>query len=299
MNKNKILFVLMVFLAACAPVRGIPSPTPIPSKTPSPTNTSTPIPSTSIPPSPTMTYTAEPTSLPTAIENGVWPRRLVPAGKFTMGSNIGLENEQPAHEVFVDNFYIDQAETPNYSYQECVEAGSCLTPKDLKYFSDYDFTMSPVVFVDWNMAKTYCEWRGGRLPTEAEWEKAARSADERSYPWGEEINCRYANYKYYHSDPFYLYCVDRFPLVFYSLSGASPYEIYDMAGNVSEWVSSLFAPYPYSKTDGRENVTAPGDRVVRGGSWASASNELYTYHRFVMSPGSASDRIGIRCAFDP
>ena len=203
-------------------------------------------------------------------EKGI-PMRLVPAGEFTMGSDTDDSHLNPAHRVYLDAFYMDQYEVTNAYYAACVAAGVCDPPQNTKsdfrdtYYGDARFDNFPVIYVDWYMATTYCgAWRGARLPTEAEWEKAARGTDERTYPWGEGISCDRANYD---GDPDYdLFCIAETSEVGQYESGQSPYGLYDMAGNVFEWVSSLNKAYPYDAADGREDVISSGNRVIRGGA---------------------------------
>jgi formylglycine-generating enzyme required for sulfatase activity len=146
------------------------------------------------------------------------------------------------HTVYPDDFYIDEYEVTNYQYSICVEEGACRAPERIgetfmtsQYYGDPQFDAYPVDTVNWFMADTYCHWRKARLPTEAEWEKAARGTDGRSYPRGEGINCDYANYRG---------CAKR-PVGVGSYENAkSVYGAYDMAGNVWEWVSTMFQHYP-------------------------------------------------------
>jgi serine/threonine-protein kinase len=125
---------------------------------------------------------------------------LVPAGEFEMGSENGDGDERPVHVVYLNAYYMDKFEVTNAQYRACVEAGDCELPKSpgsfsrADYFDSPEFEDFPVVYVDWNMAQTFCEWREARLPAEAEWEKAARGTDGRTYPWGEGIDCDHTNY---------------------------------------------------------------------------------------------------------
>ena len=130
-----------------------------------------------------------PTSLPDFLDAKNVPMRLVRAGDFIMGSEYDYL-EKPVHTIYLNDYYIDKYEVTNGFYELCVNTGACESPKYLGsftrgyYFGHPGYDNYPVIFVDWNMAKTYCEWRGARLPTEAEWEKAARGTDGRSHPWG-------------------------------------------------------------------------------------------------------------------
>jgi len=219
----------------------------------------------------------------------------VPAGRFTMGSDI-YADEQPIHHVYLDAFWIDQTEVTVHMYSLCVEAGVCAEPVSTSssthpsYYGNVNFDNYPVIYVDWRMAKTYCEWAGRRLPTEAEWEKAARGTDGRKYPWGEEINCSLANYWGKEGG-----CVGDTTEVGSYLNGASVYGALDMAGNVWEWVSSLYQPYPYDSEDGRENPDSTDPRMVRGGSWFIHLN-VHSSLRAGDKATSASEIVGFRCA---
>ena len=209
-------------------------------------------------------------------------------GNFLMGTdNVS---------TYVASFFIDKYEVTNASYQNCVVAGVCSPPKDDSsstrkvYYGATQFNNFPVVHVDWGMARTYCEWRGARLPTEAEWEKAIRGTDQSSYVWALNLSCESANY----SD-----CTgDTVPVDSYS-RGASIYGVYGMVGNVSEWVNSLSFSLPYDSKDGRESLQSPDNRVVRGSSWVGKyyANELLTL-RYSAAPNISSERLGFRCAKD-
>ena len=167
---------------------------------------------------------------------------FVPEGGFMMGSEEDYPEENPMHGISLDSYWIDQTEVTNGMYSQCVAAGACLPPTNITsssrtvYYGDERFDIYPVIYVDWAMAQTYCSWAGGRLPTEAEWEKAARGVDRRTYPWGNAApSCSLANFWGTGGG-----CVgDTSPVGSY-LFGASPYGVLDMAGNVWEWVSDWF-----------------------------------------------------------
>lgn len=212
----------------------------------------------------------------------------VPAGEFIMGSDDpeADDNERPVLRIFVGAFSIDKFEVTNARYLRCVEAGACTRPVGRGY-DDATKTNLPVTIISWQQAVRYCRWAGKRLPTEAEWEKAARSTDGRRYPWGESFQADRANVGYTTGTA----AVGSYP------EGASPYGAMDMAGNVWEWTSSLYKPYPYDPHDGREDLNARGSRVERGGSWYYAPEYALTTHRAAV--GHIYRRIsdlGFRCA---
>lgn len=248
--------------------------------------------------------TPVPTPLPIEITaaKGV-TMRLVPAGEFTMGSDTDDSNFNPAHRMTLDAFYMDKYEITNARYADCVVAGVCKPPHETKsnyrdsYYGNIQFANFPVIYVDWAMAQTYCgTWREARLPTEAEWEKAARGTDERSYPWGEGISCDQANYD---GEPDYdVFCSGETSAVGSYESGQSPYGLYDMAGNVFEWVSSIPKAYPYDATDGREDPTSSDSRVIRGGAWSEDANDQQVFYRSWIGPNYSEGVIGFRCAMD-
>ncbi|HET9905095.1 MAG TPA: SUMF1/EgtB/PvdO family nonheme iron enzyme [Anaerolineales bacterium] len=241
---------------------------------------------------PAISATATPNPAPVEIiDEARVTMRLVSAGDFMMGSDHGMEDEKPAQTVFLDTAYVDKYEVTNAFYRVCVEAGTCEPPAEqTEYFDNPEFDNYPVVNVNWEMAKTYCEWRSARLPTEAEWEKAARGTDGRTYPWGEEISCNEANF---------FGCEGNPASVSSLVNGRSVYGLYHMAGNVYEWVSSLYKAYPYDRFDGREDLSAAGERVIRGGSWLNSDteNEVRTARRHMADPTTFSENIGFRCAF--
>jgi formylglycine-generating enzyme required for sulfatase activity/flagellar basal body-associated protein FliL len=216
------------------------------------------------------------------------PLVRVPAGPFKMGSNV-YSNEQPVHQVDLDEFYIDQYEVTNAQYRRCEEAGDCKVPDCPSSYEAPDKADHPVVCVTWFQAKVYCEWREARLPSEAEWEKAARGTDQRTYPWGEEIDCNLANYGACGTNDTTL--VGSYP------AGVSPYGAYDMAGNVWEWVQSEYKDYPYHADDGREENLDSTDvlRVLRGGSWYYYGHYARASPRDSSNPYGQGDYIGFRC----
>jgi serine/threonine-protein kinase len=224
--------------------------------------------------------------------------RLVPASEFTMGSENGSDDEKPIHQVYLDAYYIDKYEVTNALYETCVSAGVCDPPKQTKsytrssYYGNLQYADYPVIYVDWNQANTYCEWRGARLPTEAEWEKAARGTDGRTYPWGNDSpNSNLLNYNSNVGDTTE---VGKYP------AGASVYGMLDMAGNVWEWVSSFYQSYPYSAGDGREDLNASGLRVLRGGSWYYGGYGVRSADRYWDDPSLIFlSRVGFRCALSP
>lgn len=220
----------------------------------------------------------------------------VPAGNFGMGSNSGNLDEKPVHEVFLDAFWIDQNEVTNGMYENCVDAGGCKAPVSaeshthLNYFGNPEFNNYPVVYVDWDMANSYCEWVDRRLPTEAEWEKAARGEDERTYPWGnDQPNNNLLNYNGAVGDTTE---VGEYP------DGASPYGALDMAGNVWEWVADLYDSGYYYKT---RSFNPPGPaigekHVLRGGSWHGTVDLIYSTLRRGYKPSHIDYYLGFRCA---
>jgi serine/threonine-protein kinase len=218
---------------------------------------------------------------------------LIPEGEFSMGSTTGLPNERPVHQVYLDAYYIDKYEVTNSQYRKCVDAGACQPPSRTRYYDNSKYAKHPVVYVDWFSANAYCTWRGARLPTEAEWEKAARGTDERIYPWGNSMSCEFANA--YECNNNGTVPVGSYP------KGKSPYGVYDMAGNVWEWVSDSFDPdyYTYSP---KSNPTGPPEsigRAFRGGAWISIPDTFRSSFRagfgYLLSDGG----VGFRCARTP
>jgi formylglycine-generating enzyme required for sulfatase activity len=216
---------------------------------------------------------------------------LVPAGEFTMGSNE-YDDEKPPRRVYLDAFHIDKYEVTNAQYRRFVQATNRAAPS--WYWNDPKFNGStqPVVGVSWHDAAAYCGWAGKRLPTEAEWEKAARGTDGRKYPWGEAWDASRAN-----SDDSKL---GRTAPVGSYATGASPYGAQGMAGNVWEWVADWYAADYYQRSPER-NPKGPESgqyRVVRGGSWVSAPLNLRASGRLNLStsPDARGYYVGFRCA---
>ncbi len=194
----------------------------------------------------------------------------VPAGEFLMGSEDedAWDDEKPEHLVYLDAFWIYQTEVTNRQYNLCVNAGAC----DYSREPDNDHPVTNVFRQD---GRQYCQWAGGRLPTEAEWEKAARGTDRRRYPWGDDQpTCNLANFSE---------CLGgTAPVGSYPL-GTSPYGALDMAGNVWEWVYDGYDPDYYSLSP-YENPTGPSgggyDATMRGGSWQDPARNLRVTARF-------------------
>ncbi len=222
---------------------------------------------------------------------------LIPGGEFILGGEgTGTDS---AHMVSVPNFYIDRTEVTNAAYGRCVAAGLC-TPLSNNgsathpsYATDAQYANYPVLNVTWSQAGAFCGWACKRLPTEAEWEKAASwnttTRSKTIWPWGNEFDPKRLN-----SDEARI--GDTTPV------GQFEPEIngtVDMGGNISEWTSSLNMPYPYNEADGREDAQATGDRVYRGGSWAQTQGKARSAVRQPAGPNSAFQEIGFRCAQTP
>jgi eukaryotic-like serine/threonine-protein kinase len=232
----------------------------------------------------------------------------VPAGEFTMGSDADAY-EQPAHTVYLDAFWIDQTEVTNAMYAKCVQDGPCSAPSSSKsstrdrYYGNSQFDNYPVIYVHWFMASAYCKWREARLPTEAEWEKAARGENAFVYPWGNEFdgtrlnfcdkNCAldWANKSF--DDGF----ADTSPVGNFP-NGASPYGVLDMAGNVLEWVADWYSDTYYASSP-TSNPLGPDSgvyRVARGGSWYTMDDFAFSTSRAKGYPETAEIGSGFRCA---
>ena len=232
----------------------------------------------------------------------------VPAGPFTMGRDDGPADERPAHLVDVAQFAIERMPVTNAQFAEFLnaigltngsgerlfdhdDADARIRRRQGKWAADPGYEDHPAVEMPWAGARDYCAWRGKRLPTEAEWEKAARGTDQRKYPWGNQRPDRTRaqfGAAYNETVP-----VGR------ARAGASPHGALDMAGNVWEWVASAYRPYPYRSDDGREDRAAGPVRGTRGGGHDSPAEEITTTQRgrnLSRNPASGHHNIGFRCA---
>lgn len=242
----------------------------------------------------------------------------VPEGEFSMGSDDYQDDEKPVHNVYLDAFWIDQYEVTNGMYAKCIVAKLCSVPipdgfsvtffdsdsdsgqmffRYLAEQSDFfdqlatnpEFFSQPVTSLFWENANAYCHWAGRRLPTEAEWEKAARGVDGRTYPWGEKIDCTKANF---------FSCVDNPSRIGSYEAGQSPYGVYDMAGNAMEWVADWYGKTYYQDSP-YENPLGPESglyRVFRGSSWGSDIVATRSANRPGLIAHIPTDFIGFRCA---
>ncbi|MBI5755421.1 MAG: SUMF1/EgtB/PvdO family nonheme iron enzyme [Nitrospirae bacterium] len=218
----------------------------------------------------------------------------IPAGEFTMGTNEWWPKCQPEHKRVLNAFLIDKFEVTNKRYKRFVETTKRKAPDDWPNgeFPE-DRTIHPVVFVNWYDAGDFCKWEGKRLPTEAEWEKAARGTDKRIFPWGNEFDAKKGNMPQFGKK-------DTMPVGSFE-NGKSPYGVYDMAGNVWEWTSDWFKPYP-GNTHPDENY-GEKYKVVRGGSWYDCTYykcgiSAPAYNRIFFNPLTQNNNFGFRCARD-
>jgi formylglycine-generating enzyme required for sulfatase activity len=223
----------------------------------------------------------------------------VPAGEFTMGSNAGDPDEQPVHRVYLDAYWIDQTEVTNDQYSLCVQAGGCQPPSDLSsstrssYYGNSQFGNYPVIYVNWSDAQAYCSWAEARLPSEAEWEKAARGTDARVYPWGNnDPSCSLANLS-----PGESACAGDTSAVGSYPAGAGPYGALDMAGNVWEWVADRYGATYYSQSPSSNPAGADSGqyRVVRGAAWFYIEYGARSANRDGYVPGYRGNGLGFRC----
>jgi len=213
---------------------------------------------------------------------------LVPAGEFTIGNEGGPQEEHPTVTLYVPAFYIGRTEVTVAEFRRFVHDSGC--DAGVGWQERAQNGNWPVTSVTWLQARAYCDWAGLRLPTEAEWEKAARGTDGRKWPWGSEWVAGAANVGGAEDGFAEVAPVGSFP------TGASPFGCLDLAGNVWEWTASLYRPYPYAQYDGRENYAAPGSRVVRGGGWTDDASRARTTVRFEGHADGFGPNMGFRCA---
>lgn len=293
--------------ATATPVPALPTNTLVPTNTTVPTFT----------PVPSQTPINQPIALEINQKDGA-EIVLVPAGEFTMGSDPDTDPyiwgaESPQHAVNLDEFWIYRTEVTNAMYQACVEAKACprpdyttgVTTED--YYGNPAYASYPVIFVTYTHALSYCKWAGGKLPTEAQWEKAARGSDGRLFPWGNETptseranlcdsQCaggteRVASINDGYPGPA---PVGSFP------QGASPYGALDMAGNVWEWVFDWFHLAYYGSSP-YENPLGPASgttRVFRGGGWNNEISGIRTVVRSSLTPSKSLNGLGFRCVVE-
>jgi formylglycine-generating enzyme required for sulfatase activity len=217
----------------------------------------------------------------------------IAAGEFQMGSS----DQEIAYLVYLDEYQIGKYEITNRQYIQCVKAGSCDPPVNARYALE-EYAPHPVTNVNWDYATDYCAWMGGRLPTEAEWEKAASWDDgtktKRTFPWGETIDCTYANYS--GNDNGNVPCVgDTTPVGSYE-GGKSPYGLYDMGGNVFEWVNDWYEYYQNSPSSNPLGPDSGTFRVLRGGSWYYGDDLARSAFRNYFNPSYTGYVVGFRCA---
>ena len=282
---------------------------PQPQLSPTPESTKTPLATATITPTPGMG------SIQISDKDGM-PMDYVPAGEFQMGSTeaqyrndlklctnsgtgltdcteiFGFQNEKPAHTVSLNAYWIDQVEVTNSMYAQCVRAGGCgAAPQDVKsstrntYYNDSLYADFPVIYVTWNQADAYCIWAGRRLPSEAEWEKAARGTDGRTFPWGNNVPT--SNLMNRTSDTTK---VGSYP------AGASPYGVLDMEGNVGQWLADWFGSYTSGKQNNPQGPATGSKRVYRGLPWRWRDHLAHSAFRISGEADIASDMIGFRCA---
>ncbi len=240
---------------------------------------------------------------------------FIPAGEFIMGSTDTDAKqsmaggvafpEVPAQTVYLDGYWIDKYEVTNARYALCVADGGCKAPwhnlsytGGITYYGNPAYDNYPVIYIDWFMADAYCKWAGRRLPTESEWEKAARGTDGRRYPWGNDpitndkanfcdINCPKAHNNINYDDGYpEIAPVGSYP------AGASPYGVMDMAGNVWEWTSTYPKVYPLDS----DNPELTYERIWRGGPWSNGSWWIRSSIRYRSVPKYWYNNLGFRCA---
>ena len=265
---------------------------------------------------PVVTY-AEPTPTPIAPPTlNTYEQVFIPAGEFQMGCDSGnpaeggscLVDENPLHTVYLDAYYIDKYEVTNARYAACVAARACQHPLKnssetrLSYYNNSEYADFPVVYVNSEDANRFCAWEGKRLPTEAEWEKAARGdSDTRKYPWGNSpLDCAKGNFGIFRNGSGWR-CVGDTTRVGSYPDGASPFGVMDMAGNVREWVSDWYSRnyYSVSPSHNPQGPATGENRILRGGSWDNHFDYMRTARRINTFPDRNNNVYGFRCAHSP
>ena len=243
---------------------------------------------------------------------------LIPAGEFIMGAEDDPEAKQvweggrsapeiPSFKYTLPDYWIDKYEVTNQQWALCVADGACKDPvpgiyTPANYFTDEKYANYPVTSISWYSASDYCKWAGRRLPTEAEWEKAARGTDGRMYPWGNEpVDGTRANFcdkdcPRLIANPNYDDGYPEMAPVGSYPKGASPYGVMDMSGNVWEWTSTIIQAYPYNADDGREDQSMRAERVWRGGPWSNGTWWMRSSIRYRSVPTYYISNLGVRCA---
>jgi formylglycine-generating enzyme required for sulfatase activity len=233
----------------------------------------------------------------------------IPSGEFLMGSTDedkeAHTDEKPQHKIYLDAYWIDKTEVTNKMYSKCVGDGTCVhlpwgngaSSTRSFYYVDPKYANYPVINVDWFQANQYCRWKRGRLPSEAEWEKAARGTDGRIYPWGNENpTCLLANYGGKNKPG---ECADDTMLVGSHPEGASPYGLMDMAGNLWEWVNDWYDEKYYQDSPQR-NPVGPNNgqnKVIKGGFWDSDFKFIRSAARNWGNSDGRLGNYGFRCVY--
>lgn len=239
---------------------------------------------------------------------------FVPSGEFPMGFNQQYADHSPAHIVLVSAFFIDRTEVTNSQFCNFLNAGNSgyynanmrITLSGSSYEPVPGYATHPVVYVTWNAASAYAQWAGKRLPTEAEWEKAARGTDGRAFPWGPTFSnqCNYSG----QGDPFESASIPTTPVGYFDGTmhgayqtgdGRSPYGATDMSGNVREWVSDWYSITYYGSSPPYKDPQGPASgsyKVARGGAYFYSSSQYLTTYARYSAPTSGGSDSGFRCA---
>ncbi len=285
---NWILLAAALILGSCAPA-STPAPTaapPTPTLVPAPTSTSVP-PTTA----PTLVTVALAGPQSGTTINWIDASQLVyiPAGDFIMGTGA---QDAPQKTVSLDAYWIDKTDVTNKMYAQCVTSGNCAPPAQeigTPVYTNPSYGDYPVVGVTWDMAANYCKWAGGQLPTEAQWEKAARGSQGNKYPWGSDApSCSLLNFAG---------CFGHTTSVTSFATGASPYGLLDMAGNVFQWVNDFYDQNAYINMT-TSNPTGPSsgtNRVIRGSSFESDASQTLAGARHFGASSYTNYDLGFRC----